>query len=386
MELFDEALLEDVRRLPGAQHSFYKQIASPVGAPLRDRLTQTARACSPAVQTRWRELLNALDNKRFFQGFAEAALCERLLKASWKLTELAWPGPVIRASSPSGRSYNLVVLSFVRQIRPRPDRDTLKRLIRSLNRVNARTRIGIHVQRWLPHDFEPEPVRRAVEMWLRDIEQQGGGDRYAVYADEHVSLEFALTDETANEEQSVVAFTVGPLGSQRTLEFVQSRLLNELDLYRLSPIGAEPLLVSCVTQVPWQLSRGWLREMLFGPAAWQSTGGSPPRFEAGYTENAEPSLFRDMLYRSLSGVVFLDRSVVGRDFRAQGYLNPWGRHPLSPAALPFPSLGVVRRSLRETIIGWSTAFPPRPAEMIDMTEETENIPLQGSRSPRNGSG
>ncbi|MEL6344337.1 MAG: hypothetical protein AAFV53_14565 [Myxococcota bacterium] len=355
MELFEDALLEDVRRLPGARHSFLKQLAGADGRPIRVRMQAVAAAAGEDVVIRWQELLNTLDNPRFFQGFSEVQLCERLFYAGWSVIELGWPGPIIRVRSPHGKSFNLIVLSFIRQLRPRPDLETLKKLVRTLNRANARSRIGVHVQRWLPHDFDPEPIRRAIEMWLRDVQHHNGADRYAVYSDEFVSLEFALTDEQATGEQDVVAFSVGPLSSQRTLEIVQRQISAELEQYRMGPLGAEPVLLACVTQVPWQLSRGWIRAFLYGQAVWQATMGDPPRFEAGFSETPEPSLFRDPLYRSLSGVLFLDRSIIGRDFRAKGYRNPWARHRLLPGSLPFPSLGLIRLDASERVIGWSAS-------------------------------
>jgi hypothetical protein len=352
--LFDTSLAE-LSRLKGAEYSFLKQLATPEGAPTRTWLEDIGGRVGSPLTRRASDLLNSLDNRRFFQGFAELAVSSTLLSSGWRVEDLAWPGPVLVGRSPDGDHHNVLVLAFIRQVRLGPDRQTAERLIRSLNRVSSRTRIAVHIQRWLPHDLDPEPIRRAVELWLRDVDRHGSQDRYAVYSDNNVSLEFALTAERARTGQSVVAFTVAPCTGQRTAELIESRILAALDAYRLGPLSRQPLLLACVTEQPWQLSRGWIRQLLYGKPTWATTQGEPAVFEAAFDDKSDPGIFRDPLYRAVSGALFIDRAVDALEPTARAYLNPWCASPLRAETLRIRRLALDRQESGHTVLRWLSA-------------------------------
>lgn len=352
--LFDASLAE-LSRLKGAEYSFLKQLSAPEGQPTRAWLEGIGAAVGSPVAQRATDLLNSLDNRRFFQGFAELSVSETLLRSGWGVSDLSWPGPTLAVTSPDGTPYNVIVLAFIRQVRLKPDRQTIERLIRSLNRVSSRTRIAVHIQRWLPHDLDPEPIRRAVELWLRDVDRHGSQDRYAVYSDANVSLEFALTAERARAGQSVVAFTVAPCTGQATMELVESRILSALDAYRLGPLGRQPVLLACVTEQPWQLSRGWIRQLLYGKPGWAGTMGTPPAFEVAFDEKSDPGIFRDPLYRVLGGALLIDRALDGAALAARAYLNPWSNTPLPTASLSVQRLAPDRSEHNHTVLRWLDA-------------------------------
>ena len=355
MPLFFDTSLADLSRLKGGDYSFLKQLAGPEGASIRQWLEGVGSTVGVPVATRASDLLNSLDNRRFFQGFAEMAVAEVLIASGWQVSDLTWPGPLLSAREPSGQLHNVLVLAFIRQVRLGPDRQTVQRLVRSLNRVNSRTRIAVHIQRWLPHDLDPEPIRRAVELWLRDVDRHGSQDRYAVYSDNNVSLEFALTAERARRGQSVVAFTVSPCNGQRTMEIVESRLLAGMDSYRLGPAGRQPLLLACVTEQPWQLSRGWIRELLYGKPNWVATVDNPPVYEAAFDARSDPGIFRDQLYRDVSGALFIDRALGSTVPTARGYLNPWSSQPLQGDAFNIRRMAMDRQEGRYTVMRWQDA-------------------------------
>lgn len=356
MALFFDASLAELSRLKGAEYSFLKQLATPEGASTRAWLEGVGDTVGGAVSRRASDLLNSLDNLRFFQGFSELTVSDFLVNSGWTVSDLNWPGPTLAATSPSGVLHNIIVLAFIRQVRLSPDRQTIQRLIRALNRVNSRTRIAVHIQRWLPHNLDPEPIRRAVELWLRDVDRHGTQDRYAVYSDKNVSLEFALTAERAKSDQSVVAFTVPPCTGQRTTELVESRILAALDSHRLGPVSRMPALLACVTEQPWQLSRGWVREMMYGKPAWVSTQGSPPLFEAAFNDKSDPGFFQDPLYRALSGALMVERTTDSGTPSAQAYLNPWAAEPLATDALAkIRRLAPSRQENNHTVLHWVPA-------------------------------
>ena len=352
MTLFPDALLADLRRLPGASYTFARQVADEDGAGVRARMESIAAGVGVPVQDRWADLLGSLDNRRFFQGFAEAALVGLLSAGGWSLPDLAWPGPGLLLQAPDGREFHALVLAFIRQVRPTADRASIDRLSAALSRVGPRSRIGLVIHRWLPHDFDPEPVRQAVELWLREVERGGWSGRYAAYEDEHVSIEFALTGEQAKSGQSVLAFALGPHQAHRVLEAVGSRVVNELDRLRVLGCSA-PILVACVADQPWRLPRGYLRELLYGKPTWQTTAGDAPSLQSAFPPSEAPSLYRDPLYYNVASTLFLERPVgAPAETAGRAYLNPWATTQLEPRDMPCPSLGVCGYDKDLAIMTW----------------------------------
>jgi len=352
MTLFPDALLADLRRLPGASYTFARQVAEEDGAGVRARMESIASRVGLPVQDRWADLLGSLDNRRFFQGYAEAALVGLLSAGGWSLPDLAWPGPGLLLQAPDGREFHALVLAFIRQVRPGADRASIQRLGVALGRVGARSRIGLVIHRWLPHDFDPEPVRQAVELWLREVERGGWTGRYAAYEDDHISIEFALTGEQAKAGQSVLAFALGPYQAHRVLEAVGSRVVSELD--RLRALGcSSPILVACVTDQPWCLPRGYLRELMYGKPTWQTTAGDPPSLCSAFAPSEAPSLYRDPLYFNVSATLFLERPVnAPAETVGSAYLNPWAANQLEPRDMPCPTLGVRGYDKDMAIMTW----------------------------------
>lgn len=328
MELFPERLVADLGRLPGANHCYLKQICAPDGSLVRARLQARVDALAPPVQARAAELLSSLDNRRFFQGFAEVATLAALRPAGWDAVGLAQPGPRVEIARGDGAPALLSVLAFLHQTRPGGEDDTKRRLADALGRVNARQRFAVLVRRWLPHDFDPEPVRRAVELWLGQVQSGSWRDRYASYDDEHVSLEFCLTGEKAKAGQSPVALVLGPYYAHRTMEVLEPRIVAELDRHRASPMRDRALLVSCVADQPWAVTDGYLRDFLYG----RPRRASFPDGELEFSGAASVCVFRDPLYRAVSGVLLVDRRPAeGARLRVRAFLNPWAARPLRAA-------------------------------------------------------
>lgn len=334
MALFTDALLADLRAMPGAEHAFLKQLAAPDGAATRAWLEAAVDRVGGAVADRWTDILGNLDNRRFFQGYAEIAGSEVLSQRGWRVNDLSWPGPSLSVRDPDGDPFHLVALGFIKQIRP-ADRQAIERLSRALDRVGSRARIVVLVRKWLPHDFDPEPVRRAIDMWLREVDRSGWEGRYAEYRDEHVNLEFALTGEQAREGQGVVALALGPYDAHRTMEAMEQRIVAELDAWRLSAWSDQPVVLSLVCDQRWDLPQGYLRELFYGKPVRQETHPDEPRFTATFGVEMTPSLFRDPLYRALAAVVLVERPPgEAQPVAAQSFVNPWADHQLAVDALP----------------------------------------------------
>lgn len=355
MQLFPPSVLEDVRRIPGATHTFLRHVAAPEGAAVRALLDAEVGSVATSLADRWREMLHSLDNRRFVQGMGEVATHSLLRASGWSALRVEAPGPMLIYRDPAGQEVDVAVLTFARQLRPLADQAIIEKLVRSLDRLTSRSRIAVVVRRWLPHDFDPEPVRRAIDMWLQEVDRGGWEGRYAAYDDDAISLEFALTGRRAQPGEGVVAFTLGPLDALHTLEAVQRTLSAELDRWRHASVNLarRPLLPVCAATIPWGLPRGYLRESLLGKPVQMTTG--PDGFLVHYGLEQSPSLLRDPLHADVQGVVFVEQSAdAPQRVAGRAYLNPWCRVPRSPDDLAFPSLATVRRTDKGPVLRWFT--------------------------------
>ena len=350
--LFPESFVRDVSKLPGASYTFLRQICSPDGERVRSWLEEEASRVATPIARRWADTLGSFDNRRFFQGYAEVLTAALLTRSGWTLEGLSEPADTLSVRDPQGSAFGALVLSFVRQVRPAPDRIVLERLANAINRVGGRSRIIVCVRKWLPHDFDPEPVRRAIDLWLTDADRSSLNSRYATYDDEHTSLEFALTNAEGPFEHGVVLFSLGPFEAQRTIEVLETRVVFELDAYRAGN-QERPVLVSCVADQPWCISDGYLRDLLLGKPVAQSTSGSDGSYELTYGPTFSPSLFRDPLYRSVAGLVLAERSAADSlDVRTQAFLSPWADQRIAPEALACPSLALDRLDGDQPVLRW----------------------------------
>lgn len=330
LELFPERLVADLERLPGAGHSFLKQVCAPDGAMIRAGLERLGSRQEEAVARRAAGLLGSLDNRRFFQGFGELATLGVLQGGGWRAQRLHDPGPRLELRHAERPPVLLSVLAFLHQTRPGGEEETRRRLVDALGRVQSRQRFAVLVRRWLPHDFDADPVRRAIELWLAQVQSGQWEGRYAAYEDENISLEFCLTGEKAKPRQSPVALSLGPFFAHRTLEVLEPRVVRELDRHAASPQRAMPLLVACVADQPWALNEGYIRDFLYGRASWIKCEGG--RRELAFGGPASVCAFRDPVYAAVSGLLLIDRVPAdGVAVRARAWLNPWATLPLSAA-------------------------------------------------------
>lgn len=355
--LFPDPLIAEMRRLPGASHSFLRQICQVDGDEARAGLQQALGGVDPTFRLRLHDLLHSLDNRRFFQGYAELATLEVLHRAGWQGRDLLTPGPLLAMTRPDGSPVNVLVLAYLTTGRMEVEDHTITRLRQALERVNSRLRFGIFVRKWLPHDFEPEPVRQAVEMWLKEVEGGAWEGRYAAYEDESVSLEFGLTGERAEDGQGVVVLTLGPFMAGRTVQVLEATTVRALDRYHIGPHGKDPVLLVAVGDQPWQLSRGYMREFLFGKPTWVATAGDAQgarSWEAAFeAAHRDPCLFKDPLYRNVIGMVLLERPIYDAlGILGRGFSNPFATSPLLPAEAPFRVLAEGRREGEASVVRW----------------------------------
>lgn len=338
MELFPARLVEKTHRLPGAQHSFLKQLCAPEGEATRSLLQERVDRSPALVQERALTMLGSLDNRRFFQGYSELLVLDAMHGAGWLTQRVVPPQPRFEVGR-EGRSPLLVsVLATLQNLRPGGEAHNRSRLQHALSRVVASHRFVVLIRRWLPTDLDPAPVRRAIELWLGRVAAGQWEGRYATYEDEVLSLEFSLTGERCSEGQSPLADMIGPFYAHRTMEAIEPRIVRELDAHRLSEHGRTPLLVVCATDARWLINESYILDFLYGRP---SRVGAETGWEIEVPALAGGAcVFRDPVYRGVAGLVLAQRSANG-EMGFRGWLNPWCPGRPEPEDLHFPVVSPV---------------------------------------------
>ncbi len=355
MPVFSPDLVEEMRRLPGGSYSFLRQVCGDQGLDLRRGLENELERLDRPLRSPLADGLRSLDNRRFFQAFAELSVLSTLVSSGW--TALQTANRVLAMARPDGSPCNVLVTSFIYPGRPELDARPLMRLRQALSRVHARLRFAVFVRRALPADFDPAPVRQAVEIWLREVEGGRWDSRFAAFEDDQVALEFGLVGDQgepvrARDGQDPVLMTLGPFLAARTIGHVEGRLVQALDAHRMGEHGDTPLLAALVSDRPWALSPGYLREFLYGKPAWVSS--SAGGWEAALSQEPEPCLFKDPLYGSLAGCMVLSRSdaeplaLIGKSCS-----NPFSTAPLRVGEQPFRLLSEARRDGLLPVLRWT---------------------------------
>ncbi len=357
MSIFSERLVEDMQRLSGGQHSFLHQVCGPRAGRHRSAIeTLVGNAASPLAE-RARPLLTSLDNRRFFQGWAELATAAALARGRLRVQDVVQPGAYLHASALAGEPVNLAVLSYIHKARPEADRDSIRRLVAALNRVGSRQRLVVAVHGRLPHDFDIEEIRRAVDTWLGEVERGQWQGRYATFIDETrgVHLEFGLTGRTSRSGPRV-CMSLGPFPGPASLAAAEPRILGELERYTLGPHAGKPLLLVCASDQPWSVSPGYMRDFLYGPPSCMEgyRDGDASDIELHYGSQPAPTLFRDPVYSDLVGVLWLSRQADDPTaVQLRAFLNPWARHTLEPELLPAcPVLHLHRWQDDNAVLRW----------------------------------
>lgn len=358
MSLFSDRLVEDMRRLPGGQHSFLHQLCGPRAGRHRSAIDRLVEATAAPLAERVRPLLTSLDNRRFFQGWAELATAACLSRGRLRVHDLVQPGAYMQARTIAGDPVHVGVLSYIHKARPASDRASLERLVAALNRVGSRQRLVVVVHGRLPHDFDTEEIRRAVDTWLGEVERGQWQGRYATFIDDKrgIHLEFGLTGRTSKSGPRV-CMSMGPFTGPASLAAAEPRVLDELERYHLGPLAGTPLLLVCASDQPWAVTPGYMRDFLYGPPRSMEgyRDGDKSDIELCYGSTPAPTIFRDPVYSDLCGMLWLGRRAEDpstADLRA--YLNPWARHAMEPDLLPScPVLATHRWQDGQPVLRWS---------------------------------
>ena len=103
MELLPSRLVQQTLRMSGSGHSYLKQLCLPEAALLREDLGSRLDPLPPVLQDRYSEMLVSLDNRKFFQAFAEMSVLGSLQEAGWSVRELEEKARAAHEAAPSRR-------------------------------------------------------------------------------------------------------------------------------------------------------------------------------------------------------------------------------------------------------------------------------------------
>ena len=347
MTIFEKALLVEMQALSGASHCFLKQVCTDEAEPLRDALSLALSRVPGPARVRLADLLRSLDNRRWFQGFAELSTLDALRESGWALEGSDSDGR-LTLFRPEGRPCNLQVLSFLHPGHVDRDAQASARLEAVLDRVYSKLKFAVFVRRSLPQIFDPEPVRQAVELWLREVEAGRWESRYAAYEDEAVALEFGLIGDLerparVDRQGHPVVMTLGPFVGGRLMGAVERRIVRSLDHYRMGPHGTEATCVVAFADRPWSIPRGTIREFLYGKPD-EVTCAPDVGWEATLSNVPEPCLFKDPLYAAVEGVMFLERAAdEALAIGGEVWSNPFAERPLEAGETRFGAVTEHRR-------------------------------------------
>jgi hypothetical protein len=353
--IYDEQLIEDIRRLPGGQHTFLSQVCSREGTAIRAALERLVAVVGEPVAERCVELLRAFDNRRFFQGYAELAAARLASLGGLRIVGLENPGPMLIAESVDGERLVLSVLSFIHRSHPVPDRAGLARLMSALDRLPGNEGLLLVIHRLPPGELDTESIRRAVEVWLGKLRNGEWPSPWAVYDDKDIHLEFSVTGNRRSAGHRVSA-RIGPFWSPATISAVETRVLAELEAWRLLARGGRRLALAVVADQPWSVTPGYARDFLLGRplSMLLRRDRESCHLDLEYGRHGPPSVFRDPLYQDLAAFVWIGRDLYDpRCVQAQTFLNPWGRHSVDPSFFQHvPLLAPLRREGDSTVLRW----------------------------------
>ncbi len=354
MPLYSENQLDKFASSGDRNESILRYMAGGAERNVLLHLGRLYEQVASPVKKRWKASLQNTDNRKFFQGYSEAVSAAFMMRAGWSVVDLCEPKQCLIMRHPDGREVRIVTLAFLQPQPRKADKVALETLTRVVNRSQSDRRITILVRKWTPHDFDPEPVRRCVDIWLDAIAKGEWRGRYATFEDTNIKLEFTRTDTPTRPDQGSVAFLLAPENGLHTMELVETRMVYELDNLLSKAEGDANVLVSLVTNTAWSLPPGLFRSLFYGRPIWHATNGHANHQRFGFKLDDEPALFQESPYRAVSGVLVVDRPLKRGPF-GRVYLNPWAESKLTSADLVCAAFENQTSEAELRVMGWKTA-------------------------------
>lgn len=223
-----------------------------------------------------------------------------------------------------------------------PDREgtpgEIEALRRSLDRVAGRWRMVVGLVEPVPPGVDPQPVARAVQLWQNALQRGDRVGRTAVYEDDGLSVDLALTDSIRADDEGCLLFMARPLHVEQYLATVAERIEHRLSEQQANA-PFMPVVPALSGSRPWRLTRRWFVSTCYGhPHRTEALrDGSRTSWKA-WVERSE-GWFGGEGGSLLGGLLWLD-PLPGEPLGCKLWSlhNPWCEPPLAPRWAPGPGL------------------------------------------------
>ncbi len=364
--LFDEEFLGSLEDLPSPHPGFVVTLCTrqePAIVGFRQQIESWFEQLREDAKESYRERLQSLDNPTFFQAFTELVFHELMITNQRRI--LSYPTSETDAMAvalPDDQgSFAAAVQSFLPEVQVRGSMRPFRRLLRELKEIEHRFLFSVYLKRWLPFDFDPKPIRRALEVWLNSLEDTNWEGKYAEYRDDHIHLEFSILDRLREPRTDLVKFRITPLRAPNVLESLGDVIDQRMDSL-IEQAGMDtPLVLVLFGNEEWDLPANYLEDFFYAKANftfnWSTRGGRYERIKRYQSNGRAAAVFARPNCRPLSAVMMLDKKWE-RDravFSMRVFHNPWCALPLPEHTFegfaqfrPFPT-GIVSD---EAYLGW----------------------------------
>lgn len=340
MALFSDTLLDEIRNrgetVNGSLLVSLLMRVDPQTRSLRDLLEEWYRQVPESGRKAFFSRLTSVKNEEFFQGFAELTLHRLLSREGLEYRQFP-EGPqkpfFMLASPQDENECHLYVSSFIPEGHSAYARRAYKNFIEELNKIKQRYRFAVYLRRWLPPDFDPSVVRRALENWFHRLDSDPHGGMYAEYRDGGVHVEFSILSKLSKQQDHLVGFYLTPLESTEILDKFREQIDGALSRYRRVGDRRRPLVVALFNNDEWKLPPNSLYDFFYGKPRlsfeWQSLEGRHERIR-DFSHIFAQAIFNTGQGEDLAAVLLVERSWrdSGVELKVRCLHNPWCRFPL----------------------------------------------------------
>lgn len=340
MALFSDTLLEEVRSrgeaLNGSLLVSLLMRVDPQTKTLRELLEDWYRQTPEVGQKLFQSHLTSVKNEEFFQGFAELALHQLFMKEGLQFKQFpdGLQKTLFQVGAPGqDRDFLLHVASFMPEGHSAYARRAYRSFIEELNKIRQKYRFAVFLRRWLPAEFDPTVVRRALENWFHRLDSDPHGGMYAEYRDGGVHVEFSILSRLKTPQDHLVGFYLTPLESGDILDRFREVMDSTLARYRRTGDRKRPLVITLFNNDEWKLPPNSLYDFFYGKPRmsfeWQSNEGRR-ELVRDFSHIFAQSIFNTGQGEDLAAVLLVERSWrdSGVELKVRCLHNPWCRFQL----------------------------------------------------------
>lgn len=362
--LYGDELQRELAELPRPHPSFLVSLLTrdePAIVQFRNQIESWHGNLGDAASSSFAKRLRSLENEVFFQAFGELAVHEILRFHNVRVSEYSTvPGGTMKAAAEEHPDpFGLGVIAYLPEVQIRGSMSVYRHLVRELNQIHHHYYFSVYLKKWLPYDFDPRPIKRALEVWLDSLDDGSWHGKYAEYRDDNIHLEFSILDKLNEDRRDLVRFRISPLRAPEVLDRVGecvTALVNESEQGDQKDL---PLVATVFSNEDWGLPNSFLQDYLYGKADycfnWMTHGGRRERLKAYTRKSAKYGLFVNEHFDKISALLLVDKEWE-RDkvvFSLRVLHNPWATTKLPPSVFgDFAQYRPVDLDDGTTYLGW----------------------------------